>query len=210
MIRAATWFCDDHCGVFTPGAKSWRRKSPANISSEEMLAFIARPLKYLPRMTRESRSCLAAASLALNACKWKEPESREIGLVAAGYEGCLQADQDYFSDYVASGRTLGRGNLFIYTLPSSTMGEVAIALGLRGPTLHIHDADHPAAALIVHAQRLIDDGETDAILALWSDPRAAVCVALDGAAEHPDLSGVNWDQSPLAMAQGLAAMVQPT
>ena len=210
MIRAITWFCPNHCGVLMPGVDSWTRPSPATTSSEEMLAFIGRPVKYFPRMTREARSCLAAANLSLGACGWNETESREIGLVAAGYEGCLAADQEYFRDYVASGRTLGRGNLFIYTLPTSTMGEVAIALGLKGPTLHIHDAAHPASVLAAQARRLVDDGEAGAILALWSDRQSAVCFAIERSAEHGGLPEFDWDKSPTEMAQALAAMVEPT
>jgi 3-oxoacyl-(acyl-carrier-protein) synthase len=210
VIRAITWFCPSHCGAYLPGGQSWSRKSPLTTSSEEMLAFIGRPLKYFSRMTRESRSCVAAANLALQACGWKETESREIGLVAAGYEGCLAADQEYFGDYIASGRTLGRGNLFIYTLPSSTMGEVAIALGLRGPTLHIHDASHPAAGLAQQARHLVNDGEAEAILGLWSDRQSAVCFAIEGGAESGGLGEFDWDKGPAEMAQALATMVQPT
>jgi hypothetical protein len=172
-----------------------------------MLAFIGRPLKYFPRMTRESKSCIAAASLALGACGWEETESREIGLVAAGYEGCLAADQEYFADYVASGRTFGRGNLFIYTLSSSTMGEVAIALGLRGPTLHIHDAVHPASVLAAQGQSLVDDGEAEAILALWSDRQSAVCFGIERGGESRGSHEFNWDSDPTQMAQAFAAMV---
>lgn len=210
MIRAISWFCADHCGALTPGSQSFSKTSPQVTSSNEMLALIGRPVKYFPRMTRESRSCLAAASIALEVCGWKDTEFREIGLLAAGYEACLAADQVYFSDYVAGGRSLGRGNLFIYTLPSSTMGEIAIALGLRGPAVHIHDAHHPAQILIRHARRLLEDGEADGILALWSDSKAAVCFAVDGGAEHVNLSSLEWDQHPHEMAHALATMVQPT
>ena len=114
------------------------------------------------------------------------------------------------ADWFAGGRSLGRGNLFIYTLPSSTMGEIAIALGLRGPAVHIHDAHHPAQILIRHARRLLEDGEADGILALWSDSKAAVCFAVDGGAEDVNLSSLEWDQHPHEMAHALATMVQPT
>jgi 3-oxoacyl-(acyl-carrier-protein) synthase len=159
-------------------------------------------------MTTESRSCLAAASLALRACGWKDTASREIGLVGAGYEGCVRADQEYFRDYVASGRSLGRGNLFIYTLPTSTLGEVAIALTLTGPTLHIHDPARPVAVLVAQAEQLVEEGESDAMLAVWSDCAAAVCFAIDRGQPENSLVGFVWEQGPLEMAQSLASMVQ--
>ncbi len=75
---------------------------------------------------------------------------------------------------------MGRGNLFIYTLPTSTMGEVAIALELQGPSMYLHEARQPLSTLMEQAAHLIGDGEAAAMLALWNDEHAAVCLAIDG------------------------------
>ncbi len=154
-------------------------------------------------MTSECRACLCAAALMLNACDWSKDPPPEIGLVGAGYEGCLTADENYFRDYVRSGRSMGRGNLFIYTLPSSTLGEVAIALALTGPGLHIHADRDPLGTLVREATEFVADGEAEAMLALWSDSTSAVCVAIDRGKESGMVLPAEAD--PTSLARRLAS-----
>lgn len=210
MIRAVAWFCPGHHGVFTPVGRSWQRPSPALSASVNALELIGRPVNYFPRMTSEARFCLCAASLALKATQWQESGDREIGVACAGSDGCLAANQEYFRDYVACGRTLGRGNLFIYTLPTSVLGEVAIVLSLTGPSLFIHDDARPLPSLARQAERIVADGEAGGMLALWSDPRAAVCMAVDGGEGDDNILKLlsNSEASPLQLASGFQLMVQ--
>jgi hypothetical protein len=193
-----------------PRGRSWQRPSPALSASANALELIGRPVNYFPRMTTEARFCLCAASLALKATQWQESGDSEIGIACAGSDGCLAADQEYFRDYVACGRTLGRGNLFIYTLPTSVLGEVAIVLSLTGPSLFIHDDARPLPSLVRHAERIVADGEADGMLALWSDPRAAVCMAVDAGAGDDNMFELlsKSEASPLQLASGFQLMVQ--
>lgn len=186
MIRAAAWFNLAAHGVIAPSGKSWQRGSPSLAESAAILALVDRPVKYLSRMTPESRCCLCATSLAMKAADW---QGGEIGIVSAGGDGLLKANEEYFRDYVATGRTLGRGNLFIYTLATSPAGEVAIALSLTGPTMFIqHDSD-PTAEMLRDAQQMLADGEAKGILALWSDAGSAICYAV-----APGAGGLDLDQ----------------
>jgi hypothetical protein len=208
MIRAIAWFSLENYGVFAPDGNSWQKPSPQLSATAEVLALIDRPVKYYGRMTGECRFCLCAASVALRAV----PSSAgEIGLIAGGFEGCLKANQEYFRDYVTCGRTMGRGNLFIYTLPSSVLGEVSIALGLTGPSLFIQDDGvEPLATLANHAQRLLDDAEAGRMLALWSDWRAAVCLVVDRGQEKENFfsSLPASPSSPLQLIHEIQSMVQ--
>ena len=63
-------------------------------------------------------------------------------------EGSLQSDLEYFRDYLEGGRTLSRGNLFIYTLPSSPLGEAAIHFGLLGPLLYAASEGNALTAVL--------------------------------------------------------------
>lgn len=210
MIRAVSWFCAEHYGVFVSGARSGQKPSPMLSASGEMLALIDRPVKYYGRMTTESRFCLCAASVALRATTSPESSDHEVGVISAGVDGCLEANQKYFGDYVASGRTLGRGNLFIYTLPTSASGEVAIALALTGPCLFVRDDAAPLPSLVATAQQLVADGEADRMLALWSDSRAALCMVVHGLADDdPVFAGLlRSESSPLHLAGQFQLMVQ--
>ena len=95
MIRAASWFCADHCGVHAPAGGSFEQRSPAFSTTAEIPALVGRPVKYYARMTPETRCCLFAASLALKYARW-ETDAREIGLLSAGSDGCLRAMGNIF------------------------------------------------------------------------------------------------------------------
>jgi hypothetical protein len=210
VIRAVAWFCAEHHGLFTPAGQSWQGPSPALSTSASAVELIGRPVNYFSRMTTEARFCLCAAGMALKAIRWQESRESEIGIASAGSDGFLAANQEYFRDYVACGRTLGRGNLFIYTLPTSVLGEVAIVLSLTGPCLFIHDDTLPLPSLARHAQRIVADGEAAGMLALWSDPRAAVCMAVDAGPGEDNIFELlsKSEATPLQLASGFQLMVQ--
>jgi hypothetical protein len=209
MIRAAAWFCPEHCGVYTP-AGSWEQLSPASSVSTEIPMLAGRLVKYYARITAETRCCLFAASLALKH-SGLDANSIEIGLLSAGSDGCLRANAEYFRDYVANGRTLGRGNLFIYTLPTSAMGEVAIALSLTGPCMFIQCGDDPVASLGPIGEQMISDGEAGGMLGLWSDSEAAVCLVIEPDGEKTEktspLPAID-EMNPLQFCRALREMVR--
>lgn len=207
MIRACSWCSAENCGVITADGATDQFREPAPLFNEDLSKLVGRPIRNLSRMTSECRACLCAAALALKTCGWLENSSLEIGLVGAGYEACLIADQNYFRDYVASGRSLGRGNLFIYTLPSSTLGEVAIALTLTGPGLHIHAERDPLGTLVQQAEQFVADGEAEAMLALWSDSTSAICLAIDRGPE--DGLVVPTEADPTSLARRIASRARP-
>ena len=200
MICSAAWFCAEDCGVFVPhGISLWQ---PAPQDSQSL---VGKPVKYYSRMTPEARFCLGAGSLALKGAAWDSAEM-EIGSLATGAEGFVHANEEYFRDYVANGRTLGRGNLFIYTLPTSALGETAIALGLTGPCLFFQADSGPMEGMVESAQQLCADGEAGGILAFWSDRKTAICYAVDSAKEEfPPLPG-EW--GPAELRDKLRTMVQ--
>jgi hypothetical protein len=210
MIQAVTWFGTEHCGVWTPdGKRSRRQRAPAPTASEEIAALVGRPVKNFTRMTVDAQRCVGAAALALQGAKWQENGGgAEIGVLAAGFEGCLAADREYFGDYVTSGRKLGRASLFVYTLPTSAACAVSMALGLTGPVLHVHEDLGTLEALARQAGRMAADGEAAGMLALWSDARAAICLAV-GAGEgigYPAVLQAHPDASPWQLALDLQAM----
>lgn len=61
----------------------------------------------------------------------------DISVIGSGNNGATEDNLAYFKDYVESGRNIARGNLFVYTLPTSPLGEVAIAYKLKGQIQYI-------------------------------------------------------------------------
>lgn len=58
------------------------------------------------------------------------------GIIGVNNTGAVDADYNYFNDYFSNGRSLGRGNLFVYTLSSSILSVVSISLGIKGPIIY--------------------------------------------------------------------------
>jgi 3-oxoacyl-[acyl-carrier-protein] synthase II len=136
---------------------------------------VGRPPKNYPRFDVPSRLAFCATALAI----WDAgPEAaeppRETGLVGTGPRGCLDANAAYFRDFVSCGRTLGRGNLFIYTLPTSPLAEAAIHFRLGGPLLHV-SAEPPSLAVALEmAVSLMEAGAAPAMAAVCIEAEAAV------------------------------------
>jgi 3-oxoacyl-(acyl-carrier-protein) synthase len=121
-----------------------------------------------------------AISLALQdaGIEYSPTDKQDIGIVGTNSEGSLQSDIEYFRDYLAGGRTLSRGNLFIYTLPSSPLGEAAIHFGLRGPVAYIASENHALTAVLDMADEMILANETPDMLAGTAEAEEAIFFVL--------------------------------
>lgn len=138
--------------------------------------IFAYPLKNFGRLDAVSKMTCSAAALALKdaGMEFALGVKQDTGIISTNTAGCLETDMNYFKDYLECGRTLGRGNLFIYTLPSSPSGEAAIHFGLQGPLLYITGKDHPAATALETASEIILGNESSAMLAGMGDADSAV------------------------------------
>jgi len=129
--------------------------------------FNRRPVKNFGRLDRLSRITLAAVSLALrDAGIDSSPDSKKgIGIVGTNDQGSLETDTAYFRDFADNGRKLARANLFIYTLPSSPMGEAAIHFGLSGPLLYMAGIGPDLATVLTTAAGMVAGAESSLMLA---------------------------------------------
>ena len=97
-----------------------------------------RALRNYARFTPHTRMAVHALHLARADAGLAAPPDYGpfgAGLVGAGELGVHEANLAYYADYIANGRALARGNLFVYTLPTSPLAEAALAAELRGPLL---------------------------------------------------------------------------
>jgi 3-oxoacyl-[acyl-carrier-protein] synthase II len=135
-----------------------------------------RRAKNFGRFDAASRLAYYAAALALDDAG--SGERRDFGLIGTGAAGCLASNQDYFKDYVKCGRTLARGNLFVYTLTTSPLAEAAIHFGLEGPLLYALSPERPLAAALETAAGMIRRGEAAGMLVLAVGAAEALCTVL--------------------------------
>ena len=124
------------------------------------------PFKNFGRMDTSSRMTAYAVALALRdaGLPYSSAKKQDIGIIGTSSTGSLQSDVDYFKDYLAGGRTLSRANLFIYTLPTSPLGEAAIHFGLVGPLLYASKKDNALGAELDMAAEIIQNGESPTML----------------------------------------------
>ncbi len=134
------------------------------------------PFRNFGRLDGVSRMTCCAAALALKdaGVEYSPDNKQDTGIIGTNRTGSLKGDVAYFRDYLDSGRKLARGNLFIYTLPSSPLGEAAIHFGLRGPLMYAADADSSPSFAIRTAADIIRCDEADAMLAGYAEENEAI------------------------------------
>lgn len=134
-------------------------------------AIFSSPVKDFGRLDPLSKRTLCAVALALKDAGIEKAEGhkRSIGILGTGPEGCLNAHVAYFRDYLDSGRRMGRGNLFIYTLPSSALAEAAIHFGLQGPNLYQVSCEDSWTKSLHVASEMVDQDRVPAMVVVASE-----------------------------------------
>ena len=136
------------------------------------------PVQNFGRFSKRAKYLCCACALALRDAGVKYSQSRKMpgwGLLHTNFDGCLSENYGYFADYIQAGRTLGRGNLFIYTLPTSPAAEAAIHFGLEGPALYYGFAAKPLPRLAKLGVGMVARREAPALLLSAGDDQQALC-----------------------------------
>ncbi len=167
-------------------------------------------VKNLGRFDRATRMTIVACALALKDARLTAPEGL-TGLVGTNASGSLEANRAYFSDYLQAGRVLARGNLFIYTLPSSPLAETAIHFGLQGPLMYVGVTGGQVGDVLQAGVDLMDDGPAG-MLVVRADETEGVAFLLGRAASgdkgaRREMSVERCRAALARVEQGLAAWV---
>ncbi|MCX5714393.1 MAG: hypothetical protein NT033_06210 [Candidatus Omnitrophica bacterium] len=184
MKRACGWVKDSRCGC---GQKKFQwhyadqRSLCAQLLKDTVLAY---PIENFGRFDAASRLVVLSVALALYDADihYAKDKKQDIGILGTSPDGALDANLAYLRDYAQAGRKLGRGNLFIYTLPSSPLAEASIHFGLQGPILYLRNLAKPEDYLLAQAELMVRDKATQAILAVSLGINEATCKYIQGAA----------------------------
>jgi len=138
-------------------------------------------IKNFGRFDDSSKMTCCSIALALNdaGIKYSSNTKNDTGILGTNDNGCLESNLTYFKDYVSCGRTIARGNLFIYTLPSTPMAEAAIYFGCQGPLLYVKFQVNQIPSMLRFASKMILRGETSKMIAVEASEEKAVCFVLD-------------------------------
>ncbi len=143
------------------------------------------PVKNFGRFDMISRTTCFCTALALKDAgisysnDHKHADKRDMGVMGTNEEGCLKSNINYYKDYIGSGRIVARGNLFVYTLPSTPLAEAAIHFGLSGPLLHMSFKEKKISSLLGFAKRSIIEKEATAMLAVKAEESDAISFVLE-------------------------------
>ena len=153
------------------------------------------PFRNFGRLDNVSKMVCYASALALRDAgeSYSQDIKKDIGIIGTNTDGSIQSDIDYFKDYVECGRKLSRGNLFIYTLPTSPLAEAAIHFGLQGPLFYITSGCSYLPLVIRTAEEMLLLNETQSVLAGVNSKDEAMYLVFkkDTGPEIPVLSDVS-------------------
>lgn len=184
MIKGHGWVKEGVCGCAGKSLQ-WQyvdfRSLSAQLLTDEVLAF---PVENFGRFNQASRLAILSIALALYDANihYAKDTKQDIGILGTSVDGALDSNLAYFRDYAQAGRKLGRGNLFIYTLPSSPLAEAAIHFGLQGPLLYMRHSEKPEESLLTQAELMVKNKEAGAMLTVVSNSKEAAAhfVSMEG------------------------------
>lgn len=105
-------------------------------------------------------------------------KKQNISILSTNTNAALEANLNYFNDYIVNGRTLARGNLFIYTLPSSPLAEAAIHFGLTGKLLYLGFVKDTKIESFKYALNMLKTEIHKTIILVNASSQAATCYIL--------------------------------
>lgn len=177
MLRESGWIKEGRCGCAQKGLE-WQytdlRSLGAQLLKDNVLAY---PIENFARFDQASKLVTLSVALALYDADipYARDRKQDIGIVSMSPDGALDSNLAYFQDYVAHGRKLGRGNLFIYTLSSTPLAEASICFGLQGPLVYLQYLEKPEENLVTRAQSMVRNREAHAMMAVIVDDTSAAC-----------------------------------
>jgi hypothetical protein len=182
FLASAGWVLGQAGGEFcVRGGREYPLAGPGLL--EAIPGLFRYPIKNFGRFPGSVRETYTACGLALRAAgvEYGPGTRMPMGLIGAGYDATLVANRAFFSDYIDSGRIMGRGNLFIYTLPTSPLAEASIHFGMTGPVLYVEADTAPFAEMLRGACRMIRTGQAQAMGLVWQGGGATLCALLSSA-----------------------------
>ncbi len=178
-VRSSAWILPERAGVWDGcGSDEWGIEELDALFNEKVRDRMA--VDNCGRFPEGTRAAFAASVMALEAGDRSpgEPRDSTTGIIAAGFDHTMEQNRDYFQDYADNGRIMGRGNLFIYTLPTSAIAEVAIGLGMEGPLFYEESQRAPFAGLLQAGCDCIGSGQAGQMMLLWQEGSATVASLL--------------------------------
>ncbi len=176
MIKGTGWITEKKYGCRKRQLEqtySDLRFLPAHLPPE----ILKYPIANFLRFDTISKFTIISIALALYDAKisYAKGKKQDLSILGANAQGSQDANLAYFNDYALHGRSLARGNLFIYTLPSSPLAEAAIHFGLTGKLLYLGFAKEFKENSLEYALNMFKDEKHKTIILVNADSKTAIC-----------------------------------
>jgi len=152
IVAGIGWIFGEMCGSVRRGWQEEFKDSDTLYRQLETSGVFNTPLRKVRWFCDVSQRFSLASALALrdafDLAGQIALDPAKIGMLGLSRDGALKANVEYFKDYIQSGRKSARGNLFIRTLPTSPLAQVAMIFGFKGPIFHMSTQQPRMAALI--------------------------------------------------------------
>ncbi len=176
-LKGSSWIKGTECGCMKKNLRwtfSGLQALAIKLQEENILMF---PVENFRRFDEASKLVTLSTALALHDADfpYAKDKKQDIGILGTGQEGALISNLAYFRDYIDSGRKMGRGNLFIYTLASSPLAEAAIHFGFQGPLSYIGNAGNPGGNFLAQEAVIARNKTVKGLLAVTFNSQEAAC-----------------------------------
>lgn len=118
--------------------------------------------KIHPRARRphpQAKALVQLASVVLG-----ERRLEGLALTLGSASGSAGPDREFEAELKQKGAGFGGPSLFVYTLPSAPLGEIAVAFGVRGPLTTVSAGAASALTAVATAIDDVDSGRAPAVL----------------------------------------------
>ena len=179
-VIGISWMGKERCGGVSSGRVINFNSLKELHTHLQDAAVLSSAIKNYGRL--DSASKMACCTIAMGiydaSLTYSDGNLHRMGVVAASPAGCLDANLSYFEDYINHGRSIARGNLFVYTLPSSPLADAAIHFGCQGPLLYQYEPAAPLTSIMARVERFLADGEATRMAVYMNDAHSAICLVL--------------------------------
>jgi len=139
--------------------------------------ILSAKIKNFKRFPDETKKMVLATKLALFDAKIEN--IKDFGLMAVSSEGSLNSNIKYFKDYVDCGCKMGRGSLFIYTLPTTPLAEIAIAFGIEGSLQFLTCSKPTLSFALEYGEDILKNNEATALIIIVFDVNEIISIVLE-------------------------------
>ena len=208
VVKGIGWVTQDKYGYLRQGWQGRYENKGVLYSQLQKESVFVYPVKNFGRFDEVSKMACYAVALCLRDAGiiYSQDCKQDVGIIGTNLGGCLRSNLHYFKDYVEGGRKLARGNLFIYTLPSSSLAEAAIHFGFQGPLLYMTSSNPGLGSLLPDAGKMIAQEEAAKMVVIKADEDEAVCFLL--ALKEENFSEKDYNLDDMLKALGKSFSVE--